>query len=186
MGVNFYPQYSVRDLVVHDGEVREVSGGGTAEDLVTALRRFADRYERPVAVTETSYDGDDAARIAWLQGSATAIRRAAAAGLDVWGYVWWPLFDFVDWGIAQAGYTLEDFLVRLPQANGTELLAPPPPPGAGVDPTDGVGPWLRRMGLWRLEPTGGRLERIETLAADEFRHVAAADSLSGRNESRAE
>jgi beta-glucosidase len=174
VGVNFYPQYSVRELAVRGGAVVEVAGGGTSADLVTALRAFAERYGRPVAVTETSFDGDDGARIRWLRESVSALNEAVGSGLDVWAYIWWPLFDFVDWGISMDGYPLEDFFVRLARPDGMETIAIPPSPGAGARPDDGVGPWLRRMGLWRLEPMGQVLERVETGAESAFRSVVAA------------
>jgi beta-glucosidase/6-phospho-beta-glucosidase/beta-galactosidase len=173
MGVNFYPQYSVREVVEVGGEVLEIAGGGTGADLVTVMRAFAGRYGRPVAVTETSYDGDDDARRRWLMDSTGAVQRAASSGLDVWGYTWWPLFDFVDWGIAAGGYPFEDFRVRVQHDDGRVTIEPLPSPGAGADPDGGVGPWLRRMGLWRLEPGATGLARVETPVAQEYRAIVA-------------
>jgi beta-glucosidase/6-phospho-beta-glucosidase/beta-galactosidase len=173
MGINFYPQYSVREVVEVDGRMVEIAGGGTGADLVAVVEAFQARYGRPVAVTETSYDGDDEARRAWLLESTEAVRGATASGLDAWGYTWWPLFDFVDWGIASGGYPFEDFRVRVPHADGRVTIEPLPSPGAGADPDGGVGPWLRRMGLWRLEPGSGALARVETAVAGEFRAIMA-------------
>jgi beta-glucosidase len=172
-GVNYYPQYSTRELVRLEGRIVEVAGRGSAADLIGTLRAFAERYGRPVAVTETSFDGSDRERTAWLRESTSALGEAVGSGLDLWGYIWWPLFDFVDWGIAMDGYPLEDFFVRLTAPDGTEAMATPPPPGNGANPDDGVGPWLRRMGLWRLEPTSEGLERVETATAGEFRSLAS-------------
>ena len=174
LGVNFYPQYSVRELTVSANEVREIAGGGTAADLIMALRAFANRYGRPVAVTETSFDGDHQARTAWLHESIAAVRGAASDGLDVWAYVWWPLFDFVDWGIAMNGYPLEDFLVRVARPDGSIDLVPSPPPSPETTNGD-IGRWLRRMGLWRLEPGDTGLERLETPVASEYRSLIAAE-----------
>jgi beta-glucosidase/6-phospho-beta-glucosidase/beta-galactosidase len=174
LGVNFYPQYSVRELMVSGSKVREVAGGGTGADLVMALRAFATRYGRSVAVTETSFDGDHEARTAWLRESVAAVRGAVSDGLDVWAYVWWPLFDFVDWGIAMNGYPLEDFLVRVARPDGSIDLVPPPPPSPETTNGD-IGRWLRRMGLWRLEPGDTGLERLETPVASEYRSLIAAE-----------
>ena len=171
MGVNFYPQFSVRELVTRNDRVVEVAGGGTGEDLVAVLRAFADRYHLPVAVTETSLDGTETERAAWLRASVDAIERARANGLPMWGYTWWPLFDFVDWGIATGDMPFEDFEVRVVDQDGTELITPMPSPGLGADPADGVGPWLRRMGLWHLEATSSGLQRRETSAATRFREL---------------
>jgi hypothetical protein len=89
--------------------------------------------------------------------------------MDVWGYTWWPLFDFVDWGISSGGYPFEDFRVRVAHADGRETIEPLPSPGADADPDGGVGPWLRRMGLWRLEPGPCGLARVETSVAGDYR-----------------
>lgn len=175
MGVNFYPQYSVRELVVADDAVLEIAGGGTGEDLVAVLCAFQDRYGVPVAVTETSYDGDDASRLAWLEASTTALAAARADGLETVAYTWWPLFDFVDWGISSGGYPFEDFRVRITHPDGRTTIETLPSPGAGADPDGGVGPWLRRMGLWRLEPGPTGLERVETPVAAALRELISGD-----------
>lgn len=171
MGVNFYPQYSVRELVRLDDAVVEVAGGGTADDLVTVLAAYAQRYGLPVAVTETSLDGSDEARSDWVRESAAAVLTARARGLDVRGYTWWPLFDFVDWGYATGDAPFEDFQVRSALADGTTTITPMPSPGRGCDATGGVAPWLRRMGLWRLEPDAADLRRAATPAVMTMRHV---------------
>ncbi|MFN8520579.1 MAG: family 1 glycosylhydrolase [Chloroflexota bacterium] len=171
MGVNFYPQYSVRELVRVGDDVVEVAGGGTGQDLVTVLDAFATRYGVPVAVTETSFDGSDDARATWARESASAVLEARDRGLDVRAYTWWPLFDFVDWGYATGDVAFEDFQVRTTDADGATVIAPMPSPGRGNDPAAGVGPWLRRMGLWRLEPDADGLRRVATSAATAMREV---------------
>lgn len=175
MGVNFYPQFSVREILESDDGIVEVAGGGTGDDLAAVLRAFAQRYGVPVAVTETSYDGDDESRSRWLRQSTEAVRSAAAAGLRIWGYTWWPLFDFVDWGISAGGVPFEDFLVRLEHADGSVAFAPLPSPGLRAGREDGVGPWLRPMGLWRLQDTADGLQRLETSTAGVFRSMVESD-----------
>jgi beta-glucosidase len=182
MGVNFYPQYSVREMIGVEGGIAEIAGGGDAADLVAVLQAWSERYGRPVAVTETSYDGTDAERVAWLEASTAAVRQAQATGLDVWAYTWWPLFDFVDWGIAAGGVPFEDFLVRVERADGSTELRPLPSPGLGSDPDEGAGPWLRRMGLWRLEPGKDGLERVDTPVASVYRALAADDRWAVRGD----
>lgn len=178
MGVNFYPQYSVRELVQVDDAVVEVAGGGTGADLVSVLDATADRYGLPVAVTETSFDGTDEARTAWARESTAAVLAARARGLDVRGYTWWPLFDFVDWGHATGDVAFEDFQVRVMGADGSQSIAPMPSPGLGHDPAAGVAPWLRRMGLWRLEPEGPGLRRVRTPTASAMGNVIARHRAS--------
>lgn len=174
IGVNFYPDFSVRELLERDGEMVEVAGGGCGADLVTALREFADRYGRPVLVSETAVDGDDGRREAWLRESVAATLAAADSGLPVHGYTWWPILDFVDWGYAAGGYPLEDFRVRIERADGSVDIAPLEPPGRDAGPQDGIGPWLRRMGLWRLDQSPTGLDRAITPAAEAYRALIAA------------
>jgi len=179
MGVNFYPDFSVREIVRLDGANVEVAGGGGAEDLVAALGAFHEKYGRPVFIAETSTDGTDAQRVAWLAQSVAAVRAAAADGLPVWGYTWWPMLDFVDWGYSAGDHPLEDFRVRVVDPNGTTRIAPLPSLGVGASPADGVSPWLRRMGLWRLEYGHSGLERIPTPAADSYRRLVASARPDG-------
>ena len=94
----------------------------------------------------------------------------AAAGLDVRGYTWWPLFDFVDWSYASGGRNVEEF-----QVDRDVLRARSSASGEKT-------PFLRRMGLLRLEEQpDGRLVRRRTTAADRFAAFAreAADQRSG-------
>jgi len=174
MGVNFYPQYSVRELVPVGDTFVEVAGGGTGDDLVTVLRAYAERYGLPVAVTETSFDGGDDARTEWALESTSAVLAAGAAGLDVRAFTWWPLFDFVDWGYATGDVAFEDFQVRTSMPDGAVVIGPMPSPGRGHDASRGIGPWLRRMGLWRLEPGDRRLRRVPTTTADAMRLIISA------------
>jgi hypothetical protein len=169
LGANFYPQYSVREFLTIDGRVVDVAGGGTPADLAGILTAFAARYGRPVALTETSYDGDDEERVRWLEDSASAVEALVHSGVDVWCYTWWPLFDFVDWGIAAGDRPLEDFLVRARKQDGTEVLVTNALTTSTIPPGDGIAPWLKRMGLWRLEPSPTGLERVEMAAARAFR-----------------
>lgn len=173
IGVNFYPQYSVRTFRDLGGDIVDVAGGGTTDELLAVMRAFAERYGRPVGLTETSYDGDDAARSAWLEASAAALGAGGSDELAPWCYTWWPLFDFVDWGIAAGDRPLEDFLVSERRPDGSEELVSNALTTATLSAGEGVTPWLKRMGLWRLEPSADGLARIETPVAETFRRLAA-------------
>lgn len=171
IGVNYYPDLSVRELVEHDGRLREVTVEGWDVGLTEVLEAFWRRYDLPVFVSETSTEGDDARRGAWLEASTAALARLRSAGVPVRGYTWWPLFDFVDWSYASGGRTVEEFWVRTTHPDGAETISPVHPPGK---PGDDVGAFLRRMGLWRLSPRpDGTLDRLETGVVDRLRVLTA-------------
>jgi beta-glucosidase/6-phospho-beta-glucosidase/beta-galactosidase len=170
VGVNYYPDLSPRRLTTVDGSVAQLSYDRWSTGLGEAMRGFADRYGLPLVVTETSIEGDDALRERWLRDSVAEVNSLAADGIDVRGYTWWPLFDFVDWSWAAGGSNVEEFVVATATAEGETVIAPAPPLG---DPSAGKEAFLRRMGLVRLiERADGSLERIVTPAADAFREVA--------------
>jgi len=102
MGVNYYPRHSTElfEAGVHHGggfgdprPTRDDGVGGLEE----VLRRAAERYGAPVMLTETCVTGTVAERLDWLDASVAAIYRMRAAGLDVVGYTWWPVFDMYEW-----------------------------------------------------------------------------------------
>ncbi|MGW6282553.1 family 1 glycosylhydrolase [Kribbella sp. NPDC055071] len=162
IGVNYYPDLTPRRLHQLDGEIVQVAYNGGAAGLGRALKGFAERYERPLLLTETSIEGADAVRTEWLQSSVDAVRRLVADGLDLRGYTWWPMFDFVDWSWAAGGANVEEFAV----ATTSTDIAFAPPLG---DPAAGKTAFLRRMGLLRLEERpDGTLARIPTPAAIDY------------------
>jgi beta-glucosidase len=170
LGVNYYPDLTPRRIVQLDGGFTQVAYDGGAAGLRRVLRAFADRYALPLALTETSIEGDDDIRRRWLAESVAEVRGLAVGGLDIRGYTWWPLLDFVDWSRASGGRNVEEFAVTSTAADGTEVVALSAPLG---DPRDGKSAFLRRMGLVRLdEDAGGRLERVATGAADEYERLA--------------
>lgn len=171
LGVNYYPELTPRRLVDVDGAPVQVSYDRGAAGLRDAVHGFAGRYGLPVAVTETSVEGDDARRAAWLAASAGEVAALRADGYDVRGYTWWPLLDFVDWSWAAGGRNVEEFAVATQLPDGSVAVAPAPPLGR---PADGRAAFLRRMGLVRLDeaPSGGALVRTPTPVADAFARAA--------------
>jgi len=67
------------------------------EGLTDVLTSYADRYHRPVFLTETAWVGTVGERLAWLDASVACVRGLRERGVDVVGYTWWPLFDMVEW-----------------------------------------------------------------------------------------
>ncbi|MEN0103296.1 MAG: hypothetical protein AAGC90_10255, partial [Curtobacterium sp.] len=126
----------------------------------------------PMIVTETSIEGDDAVREAWVRDSVAAVRSLVAGGVDVRGWTWWPVFDFVDWSYASGGRNVEEFAVA------PELVADRIAAGAKT-------PFLRRMGLVRLdEQPDGSLLRVPTGAADVYRELAAVRDTAPVDDAR--
>jgi beta-glucosidase len=160
MGVNYYPDLSPRELVQGTETVAQVAVNGWNRGLAESLRKFAARYELPLMITETSIEGDDATRSHWLESSLREVQDLREAGLDIRGYTWWPIFDFVDWSYASGGRNVEEFVVP------EEVLT------ARTGSSDGEAsktPFLRRMGLIRLdEQADGSLARVSTAVADAF------------------
>lgn len=170
MGVNYYPDLTPRDLVAGPDSPVQVSYDRGTAGLRAAVERFTDRYRLPVVITETSIEGSDEGRVAWLRDSVAEIEALRSEGRDVRGYTWWPMFDFVDWSFASGGRNVEEFAVATADRNGRLEVAPAPPLGA---PEDGRTPFLRRMGLLRLEENrDGVLARQTTPAAEDYARLA--------------
>lgn len=171
IGVNYYPDLTPRRLELVDGRIVQVSYDRGAVGLREAVTGFASRYNLPLAITETSIEGSDEVREAWVRTSIAELRDLVAGGIDLRGYTWWPMFDFIDWSWAAAGANVEEFAVVQVLADGSTAVGPTPSLG---DPADGKTAFLRRMGLIRLdEHTDGSLQRNRTPAADAFRQLTA-------------
>ncbi|WP_022901130.1 family 1 glycosylhydrolase [Humibacter albus] len=159
LGVNYYPDLSPRTLTQTGGAVEQRATNLWTRGLVDSVRGFIRRYDSPVIVTETSIEGTDEVRSAWVDGSVDAVRELTESGADVRGYTWWPLVDFVDWSYASGGRNVEEFVVD------ESVVAARTRPSAATSKT----PFLRRMGLVRLEEQAdGSLLRVRTPAAERF------------------
>ena len=175
LGVNYYPDITPRQLASDaNGECVQICYNAGVEGLLEVLKGFGDRYQLPLMVTETSIEGDETKRAAWLKASRDAVRHAARSH-DIRGYTWWPLFDFVDWSWANGGCNVEEFAVGITQSstggNGTAIK-----PSLG-DPSRGKDAFFRRMGLLALsEEEGGNILRHETAGARCFREIARGEN----------
>lgn len=170
LGVNYYPDLTPRQVRVGSDGAVQVAHNRWSEGLSTTVRRFAERYGLPLAITETSIEGPDDLRTRWLIDSFRTCLDLRADGIDLRGYTWWPLFDFVDWSWAAGGANVEEFAVASVAADGTEVVAP----AASLGTVDqGKAPFLRRMGLVRLdERADGTLRRLPTVVAERYRDLA--------------
>lgn len=170
IGVNYYPNLTPRQLTVLDGRVSQLSHDRWTDGLRLVLLAFSERYNLPIALTETSIEGNEALRLRWLEESAATVADLIAVGVDIRGYTWWPMFDFIDWSWAADGSNVEEFVVSLAVAGADPIVGPAPPLG---DPAAGKTAFLRRMGIIHLaEQTDGSLTRVETTASDSFRRLA--------------
>jgi beta-glucosidase len=173
IGVNYYPDLTPRRVATVDGTPVQVAYNAGVDGLRSVLSAFSNRYDLPIAVTETSIEGDDETRSSWLVDSAAAVLDLRERGTDIRGYTWWPLMDFVDWSYAADGANVEEFAVDWAQAGGAAVGHAP----SLGNPRDGKAPFLRRMGLLRLEERrDGALDRIATPAGDAYRRAAAAST----------
>jgi beta-glucosidase len=177
LGVNYYPDLSPRTLTRVDGVVSQIAVNLGEAGLAESLTRFAERYGLPLLITETSIEGEDAVRTDWLDASVRCVRELRAGGMDLRGYTWWPIMDFVDWSYASGGRNVEEFAVddAIVSARALSSAASSGAASAGAASAGAARktPFLRRMGLIRLEELDdGSLERVPTSAAARFREFA--------------
>lgn len=97
MGVNYYPHLSTGAVTADVGELPPARGYSGVSGLEEVLRRFQERYECPVLLSETSIRADGDAQLQWLDESVTRILELRAGGMPIAGYTWFPLFDLFDW-----------------------------------------------------------------------------------------
>lgn len=114
MGVNYYPALSTELVAAddpHDGGPRDPRPRTSAwtEGLEDVLTSFAQRYERPVFLTETCWTGTHEERIAWLDASVACVEDLRDRGVPVLGYTWWSLFDMYEWPYRDGRGSLDDY-----------------------------------------------------------------------------
>jgi len=170
LGLNYYPDLTPRTLTDTGGAVQQIAVDRWTDGLELVLRRAADRWTLPIVITETSIEGDEQRRADWMTRSAELVRGLAAAGLDVRGYTWWPLLDFVDWSYASGGREVEEFVLAGGAPTGDRTR---PRDGYFADVADGRDSFLRRMGLLSLaEQPDGSMRSTATAAAAAFAAAA--------------
>ena len=174
LGMNYYPDLTPRALVHGAASVEQIAVNRWTSGLRDRLQYFARRYGLPLLVTETSIEGTEGVRSDWLIESARQVLALRDEGLDIRGYTWWPLFDFVDWSYASGGRNVEEFLL----APGDSGQHHPADSEVYADVTAGKSAFLRRMGLLAIEEQeDGSLRRRLTTAATAYRSLASADQL---------
>jgi beta-glucosidase/6-phospho-beta-glucosidase/beta-galactosidase len=118
MGLNFYPQWSVSELVkapenrLGENWKRKRTPVGK-EKLKEVLRSYWDKYHVPLMITETSVYGSSEEKSQWLMDSVEAVTELKREGLHMVGYTWFPLIDMIDWNYRVEEGRKEDFLMNL-------------------------------------------------------------------------
>ncbi|HEX9945438.1 MAG TPA: family 1 glycosylhydrolase [Thermoanaerobaculia bacterium] len=114
MGMNFYPQWSTKQVTVdRQGRLsyRNVERDGAG--FAALIEDYYMRYGVPIMVTETSARGRSRDRSLWLEASVAAIRQLRARGVPVLGYTWFPLFTMYDWRYRTGSKPLESYRIEL-------------------------------------------------------------------------
>jgi beta-glucosidase len=114
VGLNFYPQWSTRQLTTNaqgrlHSQLIERDGDGFAE----LIGGFWERYGAPLMITETSAKKGIAIKRRWLETSVAAVGRLRAEGVPVIGYTWFPLFTMIDWRYRTGIGPRNDYLIEL-------------------------------------------------------------------------
>ncbi|HSZ60011.1 MAG TPA: family 1 glycosylhydrolase [Tepidisphaeraceae bacterium] len=95
LGLDYYP-HSDWQVAFENGYVRQrradnpvgLYGVGTA---------YYNRYGIPLMLTETSVDGKPINREIWLDTTLDHIRQLRQEGIPMFGLIWWPMIDQLDW-----------------------------------------------------------------------------------------
>lgn len=112
LGVNYYPMWSTIEYARTDDGVRGRERDDGAAGLADVLREYSARYDLPVMVTETSFEGSPEEQVAWLRESLDMLDTLRGE-VDVVGYVWWPFLDQVKWQYREATDPVENHMHRL-------------------------------------------------------------------------
>ena len=99
IGVNYYfsDQHVGVRIEPSDGKVNDLGWEMRPEDLKHVLIRLG-KWKKPLIVTESGVaDRNDEYRKWWIAQSLASIHGAIAAGVDIFGYLHWSLFDNFEW-----------------------------------------------------------------------------------------
>jgi beta-glucosidase len=113
MGGNYYPQMS-RWAIHGSGDAHVARRErGSADDLEATLRRWHDRWQRPIMLTETSVFGPIWKRERWLDDSVAAVGRIIDDGIPLIGYTWFPAFSLYAWSYQRGRRPQEAYLAHM-------------------------------------------------------------------------
>jgi beta-glucosidase len=187
VGTNYYPEVSVQKLVRWQDELVRKPVSGRGPGMKRSIKAFAERYGKPVMVTESSLNGTIAERAQWLSEAAVAVAEARAEGLPLVGFTWFPVLDLIDW-VYRSGRPLEDYITR----QGPKHLNPDQIANfmrymrfTTVENLT-LEDWLAPMGLFTLKlGFDGTFERVETELVPQFKEVVARNEVGAVASERA-
>jgi beta-glucosidase len=113
IGINMYPMFSQKQLVVGSRGLRQRMPYAPPSVLGVLCRMYYERYGLPLMVTETAAMGPVTRRARWMEGSIAAVRQVRSEGVPVVGYTWWPLFALVSWPYRVGTLPLEEYLIQM-------------------------------------------------------------------------
>lgn len=112
VGLNYYPQFSVHDISRDNkGNIIFPHVMGTGDDLIEIAEEAYKRYQKPIMITETSYNGSEDERLDWLEEVLGSCEEMVRKDIPIIGLTWFPFFDLVDWGYRTSGKTVEEELL---------------------------------------------------------------------------
>ncbi|HEX2909468.1 MAG TPA: family 1 glycosylhydrolase [Chloroflexia bacterium] len=177
IGVNYYPEMSVHTLKEYRGSLTTERVWAGAAGMERAVKAFAGRYGKPVAITETSTNSTVTGRGEWLRDSLAAIPRLRREGVPLVGYTWWPLFDLVDWSYRAGARPVEDFVARMgpPLLDSRQVAGMLEAMGWNSLEQLPLEAYLAPMGLWSLKMGfDGTFSRVETPLVEQYRAAIAS------------
>lgn len=132
VGLNFYPQWSARDLYLdRDGHLANRAHQADGVEFAAMIGEYYQRYAAPLMITETSAFGSNRARADWLHASVNAVDQLRRRGVPIIGYTWFPLFTMIDWRYRLGRAPLERYRLELglyqlcKEGGGSRWLATP-------------------------------------------------------------
>ncbi len=100
IGLNYYFSDRVYGYRVHNPnqDVSDLGWDMQPSDIRYVLEELADRYNKPIFITENGLaDGDDEYRQWWISQTILAMHKAMQNGVSVLGYLHWSLLDNFEW-----------------------------------------------------------------------------------------
>ncbi|MFN7930744.1 MAG: family 1 glycosylhydrolase [Blastocatellia bacterium] len=114
LGMNFYPQWSTKQIYFDDkGRLAYRAIEHDGEGFAALIEDYYHRYRAPIMITETSAYGSDEVRARWMGSSVATIKQLRATGVPVIGYTWFPLFTMVDWRYRLGRRPVERYYIDL-------------------------------------------------------------------------
>ncbi|HEX4950751.1 MAG TPA: family 1 glycosylhydrolase [Blastocatellia bacterium] len=114
LGMNFYPQWSTKQIYFDDkGRLAYRAIEHDGDGFAALIEDYYRRYKVPIMITETSAYGGDDVRARWMRASISTIKHLRAAGVPVIGYTWFPLFTMVDWRYRLGRRPVERYYIDL-------------------------------------------------------------------------